>query len=77
MDMGKLLSTTEVAKRLGITVPRVQTFIWEERLPAIRVGRSYAIDEDDLKFVADRKVGRPPKPKDEKASKVGKKGSKK
>jgi excisionase family DNA binding protein len=59
--MGKLLSTTEVAARLGITVPRVQTFIWEGRLPAQKVGRSYAIDEDDLKLVENRKPGRPRK----------------
>lgn len=61
--MSKLLSTTQAAERLGVTVPRVQTFIWEGRLPAQRVGRSYAIDEDDLKLVADRKPGRPPKAK--------------
>jgi excisionase family DNA binding protein len=59
--MGKLLSTTEAAERLGITVPRVQTFIWEGRLPALRVGRSYAIDEDDLKLLENRKTGRPSK----------------
>lgn len=60
-DMGKLLSTTEVAVRLGITVPRIQTFIWEGRLPAQKIGRSYAIDEDDLKLVENRKPGRPKK----------------
>jgi excisionase family DNA binding protein len=59
--MGKLLSTTEVAARLGITVPRIQTFIWEGRLPAQKVGRSYAIDEDDLKLIEHRQTGRPPK----------------
>jgi excisionase family DNA binding protein len=59
--MGKLLSTTEVAARLGVTVPRIQTFIWEGRLPAQKVGRSYAIDEDDLKLVENRKPGRPRK----------------
>lgn len=59
--MGKLLSSTEAAERLGLSVARVQTFIWEGRLPAVKVGRSYAIDEDDLKLLADRKLGRPPK----------------
>ncbi len=59
--MGKLLSSTEAAGRLGLSVARVQTFIWEGRLPAVKVGRSYAIDEDDLKLLADRKLGRPPK----------------
>ena len=59
--MGKLLSTTEAAVRLGVSVPRVQTFIWKGRLPALKIGRSYAIDEDDLKLVENRKTGRPPK----------------
>ncbi len=66
--MGKLLSTTEAAERLGLSVPRVQTFIWEGRLPALRVGRSYAVDEDDLKLVENRKTGRPPKAKTSTAS---------
>jgi len=61
--MGKLLSTTEVAARLGLSVPRIQTFIWEGRLPAMKVGRAYAIDEDDLKLVGNRKTGRPPEAK--------------
>jgi excisionase family DNA binding protein len=59
--MGRLISTTQAAELLGVTVPRVQTFIWEGRLPALKVGRSYVIDEDDLKLVGDRKPGRPPK----------------
>jgi hypothetical protein len=29
-------------------------------LPALKVGRSYAIDEDDLKLLANRPTGRPP-----------------
>ncbi len=70
--MGKLLSSTEAAERLGLSVARVQTFIWEGRLPAVKVGRSYAIDEDDLKLLADRKLGRPPG-----AAKATKKGGKK
>jgi excisionase family DNA binding protein len=58
--MGKLLSTTEAAARVGLSVARIQTFIWEKRLPALKVGRSYAIDEDDLKLLANRPAGRPP-----------------
>ncbi len=73
--MGKLLSSTEAAGRLGLSVARVQTFIWEGRLPAVKVGRSYAIDEDDLKLLADRKLGRPPKAKP--AQSNGKKRGKK
>ncbi len=56
----KLLSTPEVAERLGVTVARVQTFIWEGRLPAQKVGRDYVIQEEDLKLVQNRKTGRPP-----------------
>ncbi len=67
--MGKLLSTTQAAARVGLSVARIQTFIWEGRLPAIKVGRSYAIDEDDLKLVEDRKTGRPPKQLTKKATK--------
>jgi excisionase family DNA binding protein len=63
--MEKLLSTTEAAKELGITVARVQTLIWENRLPAFKVGRSYAIKQSDLELVRERKPGRPTKPKTE------------
>jgi excisionase family DNA binding protein len=56
-----LLSTKEAAARLGISVLRVQQLIWAERLPAQKVGRDYVINESDLKLVADRKPGRPPK----------------
>lgn len=56
----KLLSTPQVAKRLGVTVSRVQALIWAGRLPAQKVGRDYVILEDDLKRVKDRKPGRPP-----------------
>jgi excisionase family DNA binding protein len=68
----KLLSTAEAATKLGVTIVRVQQLIWDEKLPAQRVGRTYVIREEDLKLVKDRKPGRPPKAKDE-ASKAGKK----
>jgi len=57
----KFLTTPEVAKRLGITLARVQQLIWKGRLPAQKIGRDYVINEDDLKLVADRKPGRPAK----------------
>lgn len=59
-----LLTTREVAERLGVTVTRVQQLILAERLPAEKKGRDYFINEDDLKLVEDRKPGRPPKPKE-------------
>ena len=70
-----LLTTTQAAAKLGISPRRVQEFIKEGRLPAQQFGRTYVINENDLKLVADRKPGRPPKPKDEKA-KVSKKSKK-
>lgn len=59
-----LLTTKEAAERLGITVARIHALIRDERLPAEKLGRDYVIKEKDLKLVADRKPGRPPKPKD-------------
>jgi excisionase family DNA binding protein len=56
-----LISTTEAAARLGIHQTRVQVLIREGRLPAQKVGRAYVINDHDLKLVADRRTGRPPK----------------
>lgn len=73
-----LLTTNEVAARLGVTIKRVQAMIRDGRLPAEKMGRDYFIKEDDLKLVAHRKPGRPLKAKvetDLQASK--KKGGKK
>ena len=65
----KMLTTNEVAERLGVTVQRVHQFIKKDRLPAQKMGRDYLIDEGDLKRVADRPTGRPPKTSKEKAAK--------
>ena len=75
----KLLSTAEAAAKLGVTIGRVQQLIWDDLLPAQKVGRDYVINEDDLKLVENRpKVGRPPKAKEEKESGKGcKKGGRK
>ncbi|MDX6270001.1 MAG: Helix-turn-helix domain [Acidobacteriota bacterium] len=56
-----LLTTNEVAARLGVTIKRVQAMIRDGRLPAEKMGRDYLIKEDDLKLVEDRKPGRPKK----------------
>ena len=70
----KLLSTSEAAVKLGVTVGRVQQLIWDGLLPAQKVGRDYVIKEDDLKLVENRpKVGRPPKAKAEAEAKTSKK----
>jgi excisionase family DNA binding protein len=56
-----LLTTSEVAARLGVTTKRIQAMIRDGRLPAEKKGRDYLISEDDLKLVEDRKPGRPRK----------------
>ena len=61
----KMLTTGEVAERLGVTVQRIHQFIKDERLPAQKMGRDYIINEDDLKSIEDRPTGRPPKTTDE------------
>lgn len=62
MDM-KLLTTAEVAQRLGVHRTRVNVLIKEGRLPAQQFGRAYLINEKDLKLVENRKTGRPRKSK--------------
>lgn len=54
-----LITTTDAAQRLGVTVRRVQALIKARRLPAERVGRDWLINEFHLADVADRKTGRP------------------
>ncbi|HYF48883.1 MAG TPA: helix-turn-helix domain-containing protein [Planctomycetota bacterium] len=59
----KLLTTEQAAERLGVSPQRVRMLIKEERLPATRLGRDWLVNEKDLKLVAVRKPGRPPKKK--------------
>ena len=73
--MKDMLTTREVADRLGVSQARVRALIQSGRLPSQQFGRDHLINESDLKLVEDRKPGRPPKPKEEKGSK--KRGSKK
>jgi len=61
-----LISSAEAAERLGVHITRVQVLIREGRLPAQKIGRTYVLNEDDLKLVEDRKPGRPPKKSGEK-----------
>ncbi|HVG20138.1 MAG TPA: helix-turn-helix domain-containing protein [Blastocatellia bacterium] len=56
-----LLTTKQVAERLGVTTKRIQAMIRDGRLPAEKFGRDYLIKESDLKLVEDRKPGRPSK----------------
>lgn len=72
MEKG-LLTTKQVAERLGVTQSRVRALIQSGRLPSQQYGRDHLIKESDLTLVQERKPGRPPKAKAE----TGAKGSKK
>ena len=63
-----LLTTKEVAERLGVSVRRVHALIQAKRLPAQKYGRDYLIDEKSLKLVEERKTGRPSKKLDSQKS---------
>lgn len=57
--MNSLITTKEASKRLNISVRRVQALITSGRLPAEKIGNTFAIKESDLKLVNSRKNGRP------------------
>ena len=63
MDNDGLLTTPEVAERLGITIPRVHQLIKDGRLPSRQFGRTHLIKESNLALVANRPTGRPKKEK--------------
>jgi excisionase family DNA binding protein len=67
--MGEWLTTQQAADKLGVTAGRVRQMIADKQLPTTKFGHVHMINEDDLKLVENRKVGRPPKAKAEKASK--------
>lgn len=71
------LTTKEAAERLGVTVTRVQQLILAGRLPAVKKGRDYFINDEDLKLVEDRKPGRPRKSSGAEASKRSSKSGRK
>ena len=55
------ITTKIAAERLGVTPSRIRVLIASGRLPAVRVGRDWLIEERHLARVAERKPGRPPK----------------
>jgi len=57
----KIITTTEAARRLGVTPTRVRALIEAKRLKAFKYGREWLIDPKDLDAVKIRKVGRPRK----------------
>jgi len=69
----QMLTTSEVAARLNVSLRRVRQLIEEGRLPSQQFGRDHLIKASDLMLVENRKVGRPPKAKSETDLKVSKK----
>ena len=55
------ITAAEAAKRLNVSVRRVQQLVKSGRLPATLFGGALMINAEDLKLVAERKPGRPPK----------------
>jgi excisionase family DNA binding protein len=67
------LTTRQAAEKLGVSDARIRQMISNEQLPAQKFGHVHMINEEDLKLVENRKVGRPPKVKVEMVSKASKK----
>ena len=61
--MDKLLTTKEVAEKLGVTDSQVRYLILRGQLPAQKLGHINVVKESDLELIQERKVGRPPKAK--------------
>ena len=60
--MNSFIGTKEAAKRLNVSVRRVQALIAAGRLPAEKIGNSYAVRQADLDSLNGRKNGRPKPP---------------
>lgn len=55
--MDKLYNCEEIAERYGVQVITVWDWIRKKKLPAIKVGKSYKVQENDLKrFEKERKT---------------------
>lgn len=70
-----LITTAEAAEKLGVHRTRVQVLIRTGRLPALLIGGTYVIEEEDLALVADRKPGRPPLTDEEKTARAEKRAA--
>lgn len=47
--MAKMYTCEDVAERYGVQIITVWDWIRKKKLPAIRIGKSYRIREEDLK----------------------------
>jgi len=66
MKMKEFLTVSEAAQELGLSIYRIHDYIQDKRLPAEKLGSQYVIKRGDLDLIRIRKVGRPPKKKEEK-----------
>ncbi len=66
MSVDRLLTTRQVAEKLGVTDSQVRYLILRGKLPAQKLGHINVVKESDIEAVKERKVGRPPKVKGEK-----------
>ena len=55
--MSKLITTREAAGRLGITPQAVRKLIKNRTLKAEKLGRDWAIPEENLEKIKDRRPG--------------------
>lgn len=67
------ITTNEAASVLGVTRQRVLQLIQGGRLRAEKFGNVYVIRRVDLNHIEALPMGRPPKPKDKRASQARKK----
>lgn len=59
-----LITTSEAAEILGVSLRRVRALIEDGRLPSQQIGREHLIIKSDLELVRERRTGRPPKVKE-------------
>ena len=53
------INTTEAGKYLGVTRVWIRVLIRQGRLPAVKIGRDWVIQEADLAALPPRHLGRP------------------
>jgi excisionase family DNA binding protein len=59
----ELIGTTEAASILGVSQNRIRQLIAKGQLPAVRIGRTFVIRQNDLARFAAEPPGRPRHPR--------------